>query len=211
MARINNAPSGFTPVEPSPPKRRRSPPHNRVCGGCDGLTGRMSPREKLRMTNYEEGGTPPEFLCRYCIAITGADGMRDGVTDGPLSRVVEAGEAQWVIALRRTVVGAPSGRTLTVEMGDIMKVSRAGHPNVEDGGSCARDRSTAVHSIDVSFGPVPVTLWPHEFAPIQWATIMELRNLKQVSEEFVEPDDSVGYFAPTDEIRAELRDAFGDR
>lgn len=209
MVQINGDQSSLTP--PPPPiviKPKPKPePTELVCSACDGI---VFKKQHIWRDNETVDGT-----CKYCVSFFGVSiiGLGRGATDvdpvTALKKSAEAKQHDWVMILRRVSVGSGDGASITLQMGDILKVARAG--TVSQQRDASMDRTRQMFMIEVTVGGVVVWLYPHEYATVPFLTIMELKRLKQIEESFVGRDDAVGYFAPTDEMRKEIIELFGDR
>lgn len=209
MAKLGEIQSGFTFHEQpaSKPKKSRREARVRTCRYCGGETKRLSKLERAELDFEVEDGD--QFTCRHCLGITGY-GFKTGVThEGSFDRIAQARETEWVMILRVPPLCAPDGRRISLDMGDVIKISRIGGPEAQEGQPISAAHSKACWTIDVQLGPVTVTLWPHEFSPISFTEVMALRSEGQLYEQFVGADDDVGYFAPVPEMRAQIDACFG--
>lgn len=210
MARLGDVPAGFVFAAPESKKERapRKAEESLACQYCGAEVTRLSPLEKsIRAEGIDDG--EDGFTCRCCAQIIGFAAM-DGYTDVQrFSAIADAGQKGWAIMLRVPLMCAPDGREIALDMGDIIKVMRAGA--IKEGGSPTSKRSKDAWTIDVKLGPVAVTLWPHEFGAMDFATVLLMRGAGDLYERFVGPDDDIGYFAPSDEMRAEINACFGSR
>jgi hypothetical protein len=110
-----------------------------------------------------------------------------------------------IMILKSQTFGAPDGRSVSVELGDIFKPSRIG--SIKPNGTW--QSSKEFFSVEVMLGQYPVTLFPWEFGVVSWITIMEMRKAKEVIEQYVSVDDKNGYFAPLD--RDAIKQMFWNR
>lgn len=100
--------------------------------------------------------------------------------------------------------------TLEVEMGDIFKVEKAGIEPSEHLKLCSKERTLEMFSCYVMVGPCRLKLWPHEIAGISFQTIMDLKRRGEIDESYVAAEDDHGHFKPSDEMRKQIQDMFGN-
>ena len=219
MASITGLKAGLVPqaihIEPEPeldprPKRKRRSFDSYECAYCTGIVTKKTVATYLDPDDVEEefGG----LICRHCADHfqLHVDMMPPAPFDVTLTkdRVGRAKVEGWAIILRTQKFGTDAGIGVQIEMGDVLKVTRAGiegWPNKE----CSIDRSRKMGSVEVLVGPIPVTLFPHEFAPIKFLDVLALCKEGEMENKFVSKDDEVGFFSPTDDVRAQLQHAFG--
>lgn len=190
------------PEEPKPKPRKKSTPVKKVCEAC-GFEATIRTKQGRHINDTG--------LCLGCTTFFG--GAFPGVTnfghEGTVERLEQCAEEKHVIILKSgSFVDQSSGDRLSVDFGDIFPVNRVGSDRKPDGKvTDAMDRFT----IDVLVNNRPLKLLPHEFAAIPWVTIMLYKKEGDYSEAFLGPNDKTGYFAPTDEVKAMITNAFGER
>jgi hypothetical protein len=202
MANIIGIDSSLVPrsIVSIPKRKPIAPSIERRCKTCNGVIG-----EKKRgrpVCVFDEESHP---VCVECAKFFGDFGFfGGGVTnlDPPAAhdRIRDLREKGWGILIKSGQFADSSGIQISVQIGDIFKIVRAGlmDPDVE--AQCSKSRTLQLFSIDISVGPVPLRLWPHEISAISWITIMELRKAGEIEEAFVAAEDEHGYFKPTIEI-----------
>lgn len=94
-------------------------------------------------------------------------------------------------------------------MGDIFKTARAG-ATAHENDDCSDARTKVRFTIDITVGKRTLTLFTHECSAIGWARIMEMRAAGELYEQYVEAGDESGYFAPTLEMREQIKALFGN-
>ena len=206
MAKISGIIPGFVPKEkPVKPKPRKAISRkDYTCTFCGFVSS-----SKVRFT-----GSPNEYSCLGCSSYFGFDNeyfSRGGVTDLTFEEVKEKMDKlnsdSWVMVLKSgSFVSSSTGRTLTLELGDIFKVSRVSTERKPDGTSSS---SMEKFSIDIQFGSEVLTLLPHEFSQVSWPLLIQLRSDGEIEETFLEDDDQWGMFQPNPEVRKMIINAFG--
>lgn len=179
-----------------------------VCKTCGGVIQLV----KVGRTWSRDGD---DTDCFHCLRFFG-NGVRgtwlSGTTDwnsfDSKRRIDEARELGYVMALKTLRLGTDDGLMINIEPADIFKVSRAGASSFSDP-KCCYARTKQTFSIEIMVGPAAVTLWPHEFGPIAFARIMELKRLGQIEESYVASEDESGHFAPTQAMRTAIVEQYG--
>lgn len=218
MAKLEGIASGFTPPPPEPVKkkpRKKSSFSCRVCDCC-GYSFEGTPyRTGKRFAIVPDGEDADETICVGCFTNFGmGDAYAHGIhppetyqeSQHKLERITEA---KYVTILKtQTFVGEKTGRSFTVEFGDVFRAKRIGTTGEPDG---SREYSQRMHTIDIQVGEETLTLFTHEIGVITWVEIMQGRQDGCYIESFLSPDDKDGYFTPTDEFKADLIATFGNR
>lgn len=206
MANFNQNAGGlvFKP-EPDPPKKKAEPKKRfmQKCDAC-GFEQFGRAREAIRIQNTG--------YCKGCGTFFGVD-MIAGVTDmgheATIKRLAEVAEAKHVILLKSgNFACEQTGDNLGVDFGDIFPVARVGSTHKPDG---KNDHAMAAFTIDILVNNRPLKMLPHEFAPIHWVTIMMMKKDGSYCESYLSALDKQGYFAPSDETKEEIMNAYGDR
>lgn len=210
MAKISGFSSGFKPqaVPARPPAPEPKPKRSRIdpvppCSLC----GAQIPKRTAVRTTYDG-----DAVCGCCDSFFGLTTGLPGVTrvtpKKAAARVEDAKQCRWVVMLVKRTFGREDGGTITLETGDVVNVSRSG-ASVDPGLPPSGKRTMSLFTVDVTLAGIPVTLFPHEFSPIDFASIVSLRQDGELIEAYVSPDDDVGHFTPTPALRAEIDAAFG--
>ena len=218
MASIEGLEAGLVPKaalvkEPKPEpvrKGRKKKVEVKIdCSFCGGMISK-----KTKASYIDEDEITKEFggpVCRCCVDFFQLHDFGPPApftVDTTRDRVGRAKDEGWALILTTQKFGANSGVNVKIEMGDVLQVTRnglSGWPNRE----CSIDRSRMAGSINVSVGPIPVTLFPHEFAPIKFLDVLALCKEGEMENKFVSSDDEIGFFSPTDDVRQQIKNAFG--
>lgn len=206
MASINGMTPGYRPR--GTPKKRAKPtaaPKFPLCSYCGG-----------KVQNKKDrwiGGLDDRMICPSCQCLFQIHAEQIG-PPAPFNievakeRIAGVRESKYALILTNNSFGCGGGATVNVEMGDVFPVARVGL--LEDEFAFTNNRRTrAMFSIDIKIGPELLTLFPHEFSPMTFLTIMSMRKAGELTEEYVSVDDDSGYFAPVPELRAEIQQLFG--
>lgn len=181
-----------------------------TCSACGAVGDRFTSGGRssrvLAFDNGRDGVT-----CMYCERFFGGDNlMLAGETnvdhDLAKKRVQGIRDGQLAMVLRTNSFAAGE-TTFTVDAGDIFR-ARALEQGSGDGAS--KERTRSMFMVEAMVGPFPLLLYPHEFAPIPWLAVMEMRRAGEVSEEFVAAEDADGYFKPSPEMRELIDESFGN-
>jgi hypothetical protein len=207
MAQFNQNAGGlvFKPEPPPPPpkKAKKKPAYVHTCDGC-GME--VQGRGKQSVTVQQTG------MCKGCGMFFGLSFL-NGVTNmAPWSvkeRLKEVEESKHVIILKSGNFRCEqTGDSLGVDFGDIFPINRVGTVGKPDG---SNDYAMAAFTIDVLVNNRALKLFPHEFASIPWVSIMLYKKEGDYCEAFLSAQDKQGYFAPSEEVKAEIVNAYGDR
>jgi len=191
------------PVPEPPKKAKKKPAYVYQCDGCNmDVQGRGKQSVKVQTTGY----------CKGCGMFFGL-GHLHGVTDmQPFSvhmRLEGVKQTKHVIILKSGNFRCEqTGDYLGVDFGDIFPVERVGTDGKPDG---SNDYAMAAFTIDVLVNNRPLKLLPHEFAEIHWVAIMQLKKEGDYCEAFLSAQDKQGYFAPSEKMKSEMTDQYGDR
>lgn len=211
MAAISGYTPGTIPVQiPAvmPKAKKVKEPKKVLCASCGG---EVVEHKRGRNRFY----TDDENQCYDCGIFFGVkDGFLDrGCTNAApeeaTEKITAAKVAGWVMVLHAQTLGAPGDVAATLQLGDIVKVSRA--LPIPGAGVTSTARTRGMFMIDVTVGPLNLSLYPHEFSAVPFITIMDLKQRGEIEEQFVSPDDETGYFAPSPKMREEILAAFGNR
>lgn len=211
MAHIHGITPGLVPVGDTSAiaeqKKRRTKklavaPDEVVCDICRGQVG------------FNTARTKQVNPCTHCVRFFGIRIMSGTTNISPETSerlVADARKERWVMVLRRGTFGS-AGTIVTVEPGDVFKVARTGdkqrHETKEPVSS---ERTSQIFSVEIGIGGHKVTLFPHEFSAMPFTTLMRLKKSGDLKEVYVSADDEVGHFAPPQELRDQIYEAFGPR
>lgn len=219
MAKISGITAGFAPNESSADARKKNTatvtapapgqPQAVLCRCCEGhLRFDNEALKKNRLIDPE--------LCPHCVAFFGnlesdrifTNGVTDVSAKASRKRVVGAREAGYVMILRDGAFGA-NGVEIEIAAGDILLVPQRAADSYLPGQPVTKERTWGMFTLEVLIGPHPLTLFADEFSPIAFATVMALRDKKEIEETFVSTDDTHGHFRPTTEMRRQIEACFG--
>lgn len=207
MANFNQNAGGLVfkaePPPPPKPKAKKKPAYVHTCDGCGLETqGRGKQSIRVQQTGY----------CKGCDTFYGNDFIAGVTNMAPWSvkvRLEAVAEAKHVIILKSGNFHCEqTGDSLGVDFGDIFPVARIGTVGKPDG---SNDYAMAAFTIDVLVNNRPLKLFPHEFAEMHWVAIMQLKKAGDYCEAFLSDQDKQGYFAPSEETKAEIVGSYGDR
>lgn len=205
MANIIGIDSSLVPKSIAAIRTKKKPAANPLielrCKTCDGIISSEKRRNRAASISDEDGNP----ICIECAKFFGDFGFCGvGVTNLDAAdagkRIKDLKEQGWGIILKSGNFGDAGGTMISIQIGDIFKIVRAGLVDGNAEARCSPQRTSQLFSIDISVGPIPLKLWPHEIAAISWITIMELRKAGEIEEAFVAAEDEHGYFKPTIEI-----------
>jgi len=210
MASISNITPGigyFAPPPP-PPKAKAKPKtvvvEPRRCKACNSL----APKEgRYKRLNLVDG------MCMDCASLFGFS-VRPGCTDATpceaLKKINGVKENGFLLMLRDLRLGTPDGATITIQAGDVFQCTPSNVPPAENPSEPAsKQRTWSLFVLSAQVGPYDIKLFPHEYSPISFRTVMECRKSGELVEQFMSADDKTGHFTPTPEIREQIVAAFG--
>lgn len=209
MANFNKSDGSLRPPPPKPKvKRKPRKVEYETCRAC-GFQMRLT--AKFKMVNEALDG-----MCLGCAKHFGLDqvwGM--GSTNMPyettLEHLNEIEEAKHIIVTKSGNFGVENtGDMLGVDFGDIFEVARVGaSEDMKPTGQW--DYAMKAFTISIKINGHDLVLFPHEVMPIHWIAIMELKKSGDYCEAYLSTEDSSGYWKPSDEMKAEMNSAYGDR
>jgi len=179
---------------------------------CDGCGAMLSGKEFRSANDHYDmvcgEQDPDEYLCTHCFRmLTAASGRLGLSAKSVLAHLEKIRETGFVVVMDSGSFGA-DGITLQVEFGDVFKVRRVG---AEQTDRPSYERSKARFSVDISVGPVVLTLWAREVAAMPFVTIMRLQQGGDYQMAFVSQDDQEGYWTLTPKSKKLVRNTFGNR
>nr|WP_023842550.1 hypothetical protein [Burkholderia sp. M701]BAO19007.1 hypothetical protein [Burkholderia sp. M701] len=188
----------------------------RVCNACDGDMGSGGFKEtKVRgrkaYVSVAEDDIP---YCAHCRDFFGIGRLHPGRTNVPPAvardEMRETQEAGYVMLLRSRRFGC-QGFNVCVEAGDVFKVARAGSPAYSGNRPLpSAERTKSMFSISLSILGEGLILFPHEFSPISFVRVMELRATGELNEVYLSNEDQEGHFAPSPKVRKLIMATFGN-
>ena len=105
-----------------------------------------------------------------------------------LDRINKVREAGYALILKNNSFGTPSGNKISIELGDVFEITRAGVP-IGTKGATAIDK----YSIDIMVGTERLRLFPWEFGTITWIEIMTQIRLGELTTVYLGSSDVIGY------------------
>ncbi|MDH5183995.1 MAG: hypothetical protein OEX12_08915 [Gammaproteobacteria bacterium] len=214
MAQIGGIEPGYKPkpVKTTKPKKKKSVADlQKTCSAC-GYTSPITSGRKVLM--FEDDYDPNTYHCKGCVKYFNLDGLYgspdrqcDAVSINDTMSKFEVGSYALILVTQQFTSNT-TGRSLKIEMGDALCISRVGFAGDGDG---TWKGSQTKFSIDVHVGTEILTLFPHEVSPISWITIMSLKSDGEYMEAYLEEVDGYGVWQPTLEVREQIINAFGPR
>lgn len=225
MARLNGQAGTTLTPPPLPPKEKPVAPKAMVvteqrefvieapCDVCGHVLKGKALRYSHDFIDLHTGWRQDEdeTLCKHCASIlsTASGNGRTGNAKATLEKLEQVREAGMLVIMRTLSAGDNSGLNVEVEFGDVFKVRRVG---ADTGGSrIGREVSMKALTVDIAVGPVVLTLWPHEIAPMNLITVLALQKDGDYEMAYVSQDDQEGYFTLTPKAKDLVLRTFGKR
>jgi len=201
------APVIITAPKTPKPKRYVAPDLEGIEGDCKACTRFVHAYKKGRAFYGLRDG-----MCQHCATFFGFGGHLHGCTDtspaDALKRINDVRRDGFAMILRSFSLGAPDGATVSMNAGDIFPCM-VKNPVPTSDGEPSKENTWALFMLDVDIGPYPARFFPHEFASIGLASIMEMKNRGEIVEHFTSAEDKSGHFTPTPALRQMIEDTFG--
>jgi hypothetical protein len=155
-------------------------------------------------------------MCPYCAGFFGHEGGLSGYTPGAtnvgpqdtLQKIKRLREDNFLILLRNRSLVARDGNIVNLGAGDIFQCAPT-NPEPDPEGQFSKDRTWALFTLNLAVGPYEIRLFAHEWSPISFRVVMELKSAGEMVESFIDDSDKIGHFTPTPEMREQIEACFG--
>lgn len=115
---------------------------------------------------------------------------------------------EWGMLLVDRTFTAPGGVSFSVEKGDCFKIGRIGALDWPSE-LASSNRTHKAATVDVMVGPIALTLYPHEFAPMTQGWLLTSVADQEMEVKFICQEDEIGYYTPTPEVREQIKLLYG--